>query len=114
MKNKKTGPHPRPASEIKNRRIVVHLSSEEYNKIVEIVHSETPRKIAAYIRSASLNKVVPSVPSCNIQVWTELAPVMSNLNQIARCLNAGETLRSIETLKSDLKTLRNRLLGDTR
>ena len=114
MKNKKPGPLPRPESELKTNRVVVHLSDKEYNKIKAIVHTETPRKIAAYIRTASLNKIVPAVPACNMQLWTELAPVVSNLNQIARHLNSGETLNTLETLKADLKTLRNRLLGETR
>ena len=114
MRTQKPGPHPKPTSELKSHRIVIHLSEAEHYKIKAIVRSETPRKIAAYIRSVSLDKIVPTVPGCNIELWRELAPVLSNLNQIAKKLNSGETLHTVEALKFDLQTLRNRLLGETR
>ena len=114
MRAQKPGPHPKPVSELKSHRVVIHLTDAEHYKIKAIVRSETPRKIAAYMRSASLEKIVPTVPGCNIELWRELAPVLNNLNQIAKALNSGETRHTVEALRTELQILRNRLLGETR
>ena len=48
-----------------------------------------------FLRLAALDAPPPpKIPDVNLEIWTRLAPMSANLNQISRKLNAGDPLSS--------------------
>lgn len=45
--------------------------------------------VSSFIRQSALSATVRAAPAVSIRQWSELAPLASNLNQIAHRLNAG-------------------------
>ena len=110
---------PRPAVDDLDRRLPfsgLRLSQRELNSIRERA-AEAGLNLSTFIRQAALSPTVRAAPSVSIQQWSELAPLTSNLNQIAHRLNATshdrltsadrQTLTDLEDL---LREIRLRLL----
>ena len=69
---------------------------------------------AEFIRLAAFNAPPPpKIPDVNLEIWTRLAPMSANLNQIARHLNAGDSLETqICELRTTVAELRLVLIGE--
>jgi hypothetical protein len=62
------------------------------------------------LRMLSLSQLPSPIPELNASAWTELSKSASNLNQIARRMNVGESLE-IEEIRAELERFRAALLG---
>ena len=83
---------PRPAVDDLDRRQPfsgLRLSPRELNSIRDRA-AEAGLSVSEFIRQSALSSSVRPAPVISIRQWSELAPLASNLNQIAHRLNAGE------------------------
>lgn len=94
----------------------LRLSVRELNSIRDRA-AEAGLSVSEFIRRASLSANVRAAPTVSIRQWSELAPLASNLNQIAHRLNAGEQnaltsvdRQAISGLDDLLREIRLRLL----
>lgn len=88
--SKKRGPSPKPSEQIRTKRISVYLSDTEYADLVKRVPNH--HELCNYIRAQVFAGKTPysvSIPDINLKAYSELGRVGSNLNQIARHLNAS-------------------------
>lgn len=88
--SKKRGPAPKSPEHIRTRRISVYLTDAEYADLVQRVSN--PSDLCNYIRAqvfAGRTPVRVAIPEINLKAYSELGRVGSNLNQIARHMNAG-------------------------
>lgn len=78
-----------------------------------------PGGVAEYLRSLGLShrpRTPRVVPAVNAEAWRSLAPVVSNLNQLARHANEGgrvtaDLLPVLEGVRAQVMALRAALLG---
>lgn len=111
---------PRPVVDDLDRRRPfsgLRLSPRELNSIRDRA-KEADLSVSEFIRQSALSSSVRAAPSISIRQWSDLAPLSSNLNQIARRLNAGEQDRltssdreTIAALDDLLRQIRLRLLS---
>lgn len=94
----------------------LRLSIRELNSIRDRA-AKAGVSVSEFIRRASLSASIRAAPTVSIRQWSELAPLASNLNQIAHRLNAGEqnVLTSVDRqaivgLDALLREIRLRLL----
>ena len=110
---------PRPAVDELDRRQPfsgLRLSPRELNSIRDRA-AEAGLSVSEFIRQSALSSSVRAAPEISIRQWSELAPLASNLNQIAKRLNAGEQDRltsadrqTVAALDDLLREIRLRLL----
>lgn len=90
------------------------------NERAQLEEAAGPRGFAEYLRAAGLARapqLTRHVPALNAEAWRQLAPVLSNLNQLARAANEGrlvplaEALPVLTDLATEVRTLRAALLG---
>lgn len=130
-KKRRRGPTPKSPDKIRKHHIGVYLSDPELRELSKRAGTHIPhimegkqsggdtaprRKIADYIRAAAFGALPPIVPAVNEKVWLELAPVLANLNQIAKRLNTGERVNDcmyidVLEIQDALNTLRPKLLA---
>lgn len=133
-KDRRRGPTPKSPDTIRKHRIGVYLSDPQLEELSKRAGTHIPkkmegersggdtaarRKIANYIRAAAFGALPPVVPAVNERVWIELAPVLANLNQIAKKLNSGGKIDDYAAVMLDevveindmLKILRPKLLA---
>lgn len=67
-------------------------------------------RLATWLRTCALNSVPPSIPQINQTALTELHRIGSNLNQLARSANAGDTADLLD-LRAQVSDLRAALAG---
>jgi len=84
----KRGPAPLPSDEKRVHCVSVRLNDQELKTL------DTNRKVSRmqrgeWMRNAALDVLPPVIPSCNSELWTRLAPVSANLNQLMHRLNAA-------------------------
>jgi hypothetical protein len=110
------GPTPRPDRELRTIRFNLLLTPAEHAELIINAGTDNRKAVSEYIRRQSLHR--PARPSAdNITVWRELAPVFSNLSQIAKHLNTGlifldnEMIADMNAAKEAVKQLRARLLS---
>ena len=87
---KKRGPAPKPAEEQRTKRISVYFSEAEYEAITQLARNK--HDLCNYIRAQVLAGKTPvsvSIPEINLKAYREMGQAGSNLNQIARHMNAG-------------------------
>ena len=117
----------------KKRRIAIRVSDDEYEEI-RAAADEADRSMSAHLRQSATSSVSTTVPSINKTVWLELAPVVANLNQLARRANRfrrhleeapdlkpdtrqalvglmKSTRRTVREIRDDVHTLRRDLYG---
>jgi hypothetical protein len=109
--SKKRGPEPKPAQHKRDRRISVYLSEVEYADLVQRV----PKlDLCNYIRAQVFAGKTPyrvSIPEINLKAYSELGRIASNINQIARKLNAAEII-DLSQLQTELDALRLALIEE--
>lgn len=103
-----------PKERLREKRIDVYLSAEEI-AVVEAKAQEAGLRLAEYCRTASLGQRILSLPEANPKIWAALAPLCSNLNQLARHANEGQVVNIPPELLIDIhekvQGLRAALLG---
>lgn len=110
--SKKRGPAPKPPEQTRTKRISVYLSDTEYADLVQRV--PTPHELCNYIRAQVFAGKTPysvSIPEINLKAYTELGRVASNINQIARKLNAADII-DLSLLQAELAALRLALIEE--
>jgi len=69
------------------------------------------------IRRLALNAQINTIPTCNREAMIELNRIGSNLNQVARALNAGQRLKDgqvdawLDHVQSEIAAIGRRLTG---
>lgn len=101
------GPHKKAINDLKKNHVTVYFNDNDFAKLCNRAGTNVPikkiggdtasrKKLADYLRNAAFGSLAPRIPEVNYVVWTELAPVVANLNQIAHKLNKGMVLSGID------------------
>ena len=104
---RRRGPAPIAAADRRVHRVSVYLSDAEVAALDDLRGGISRGR---YLRTASLDTPPPQIPSVNIEAWRSLAPVASNLNQIASRLNVEADV-SVEEVRTQLQKLRAGMIG---
>jgi hypothetical protein len=108
-------PRPLKASRELRQRFDLYLDEREVGQIR--ASAEAARlPMSTFLRRVALRQKLDPAPSAaNLKHWRELAPLTSNLNQIARACNAGLVSEGIYPVVTELaeqvRLLRLELLG---
>ncbi len=106
--------HLLPKERIRDKRVDVYLSQTEI-AVIEAKAQEAGLRLAEYLRSSALGQRIHALPAANAQLWAELAPTCSNLNQLARSANEGRVINIpanlLIELHNQVQELRMDLLG---
>lgn len=84
----KRGPAPLPETEKRGHCVSVRLNDAELATL-DANRKQNRMQRGEWLRSAALDVLPPVIPSCNSELWTKLAPVSANLNQLQHRLNAS-------------------------
>ena len=96
-----------PETEYRFYNLKVRLNSEEL-EILDVIKGRHSRSVA--VRFLIMGDMPPAVPSLNEIAWAELSKSASNLNQIARHLNAGGGM-DFQEIRRELESFRLKLIG---
>jgi hypothetical protein len=110
QEKRRRGPAPKPAEEKRTNRLSVYFTDTEYADMLKRV----PRRaeLCNYIRAQVLDGEMEHrlfVPEINQKAYNELGRVASNVNQIARKLNAANII-DLSQLQAELAALRLALI----
>ncbi|MDD4965997.1 hypothetical protein [Halothiobacillus sp.] len=84
---KRHGFAPRP--ELRRTHVLkIRLRSDEKSLLLDRAKHQK-MALASYAREAALNRLPMVIPEINREIWSKLAPISANLNQLVRHLNAG-------------------------
>jgi hypothetical protein len=110
----KSGPKPKPISELRRHPITCRLNDAELVRLDQGRPDKTTR--GEWLRAKALKRDLPrAIPTLNRQAWTMLSTAVANLNQLAKSVNQG--LRSdlvaadFYELTAQIKVVRLQLLG---
>lgn len=106
---KRRGPEPMPISELRTVRVNVYLHPDEAAELDRRRGSAGLQR-GPYMRLAALNKLPRHIPELNRSAWSELSRIGSNLNQLAREFNQGNS-PLFDDVESALSELRAALIG---
>lgn len=109
------GGRPR-ADEPRESRVTVRFTAVERE---QLARAAGEREVSEYVRAAALKrapKLARQVPAVNGTAWAALAPVVANLNQLARHANEGrgvghDLMPVLEDVRRQVIALRAALLG---
>lgn len=101
------GPAKKAVRDLKKNYVGLYFNDEDYAKLCNRAGTNIPvkksggdtasrKKLADYLRAAAFGALPPKIPKVNYKVWTELSPVISNLNQIAHKLNKGMVIDNLD------------------
>jgi hypothetical protein len=113
---KKRGRPSLPVERVRTRVVQVVLSESEYLLIKSRAHS-VRLPVSRLLRDLGLSAAIIEIPEINREAFASLARVGSNLNQLARHLNAGISipfpapLPDLHELAGLLLVVRRLLLG---
>ena len=93
---------------MRKNKVSVFFSNDELS-LLDFRRGNMPR--AACLRHAALNTLPPIIPTLNRDAWAALARSASNLNQIAKRLNAGDA--PLDEIRNTLAEFRSVLIGAT-
>jgi len=110
---KKTGPKPKPKSELRKHQVNARLNEAELKQLDQ----GRPEKVTrgSWIRIRALARELPRpIPEINRDAWTALATAVANLNQLTKAVNQGRvtgvTPAELEALTTQVQNLRLELL----
>lgn len=106
-RRRRRGPAPMVAADRRVHRVNVYLNPAEL-AVLDDLRGGIGR--GRYLRTAALETPPPSVPAINLDAWRSLAPVASNLNQLARRVNSGEA-PAIAEVYAEIQNLRAAMVG---
>ena len=106
---------PLKASRELRQRFDLYLDEREVDQIRASAQAAR-LPMSTFVRCVALRKSIELAPSAdNLSRWRELAPLTSNLNQIARACNGGflpeGTYPVVSELAEQVRLLRLELLG---
>lgn len=111
-----SGGRPTLPPEDRRQERAIYLSPREFNK-VELLAKEAGLKVPEFMRQAVTSKILKASPVISLDQWSKLAPLSSNINQIAARLNSnsGDPLlpgdrKFLAELDDLLREIRLRLL----
>ena len=104
---RRRGPAPIAAADRRTHRVSVYLSAAELAALDDLRGGVGRGR---YLRNAALSTPPPQIPAINIEAWRSLAPVVSNLNQIAARLNVEVNVPA-EEVRTELQNLRAAMIG---
>ena len=104
---RRRGPAPMAAADRRTHRVSVYLSDAELAALDDLRGGVGRGR---YLRNAALDIPPPQIPAANIEAWRSLAPVASNLNQLARCANTDDA-PDIEVVLTEIQNLRAAMIG---
>ena len=104
---RRRGPAPIAAADRRAHRVSVYLSAAELAALDDLRGGVGRGR---YLRNAALDTPPPQIPAVNIEAWRSLAPVASNLNQIASRLNVEVNVPASE-VRTELQNLRAAMIG---
>jgi len=109
---KRRGPAPKPEDQKQLNRVNVYFTDDE---LFELKQRAGGLKLPKYLRDLGLSREAPiiNIPAGNYELADELRRLGSNLNQIARQLNAFQTFNSdeLKTLADEIRATHAALLG---
>lgn len=108
-KKRRFGPAPLPADQQRGHRLSVYVTEAERAEL-ERRAERSGMRTPAYLRESGLNRLPPTIPEVNREAWSALARSAANLNQIARSLNAGDSLQA-KQIRAALLEFRRDLIG---
>ena len=95
-------PRPLKASRNLRQRFDLYLDESEVDQIRASAHA-AHLPMSTFLRRVALRQKVALPPAAStLAAWRELAPLASNLNQIARACNAGVVPEGIYPVVCDL------------
>lgn len=105
-----------PAAEPRESRVTVRFTSAEREQLARVA---AEGEVGEFIRAAALRrapKLARQVPALNAEAWRDLAPVVANLNQLARHANEGRAVGRdlvpvLDEVRRHVVALRAALLG---
>lgn len=108
-------PRPLKASRHLRQRFDLYLDEREVDQIRASAQAAR-LPMSTFLRRVALRQPIAVPPSeVSLERWRELAPLASNLNQIARACNAGLVPEGIDPVVTELaeqvRLLRLELLG---
>lgn len=107
---KKRGPTPKPAEEQRTKRISVYFSEAEYEALAQ--RARNKHDLCNYIRAqvlAGKTTVSVSIPEINLKAYRDLGQSGSNLNQIAKHMNANAPVE-LQQLLNEIAAFRLSLI----
>lgn len=118
-KEKKAGRNPLPETDLRDSGIRVRYSSKEIAQLTQKMESVGYKEMATYIRNTSLNyKHTFKTESPNLaKALVELRKIGTNINQIAKLLNADinyvfdiQNTNLLDEIKAELKAIHAKLI----
>lgn len=108
----KRGPDPRPANELRAKRVSVYFTAAELASLDERRGSLGRGE---FLRRAGLDAMLPTIPAINREAWASLARTVGNLNQYQAAINEGRAggypPSVLAELRDQVQHLRADLLG---
>ena len=108
----KRGPAPRPASELRGKRVSVYFTDEEIKRLDDL---RGGRSRGRYVRDAALKELPAFVPAINREAWSDLAKVSTLLKRYVVAIDVGKAggmpPEIITNLRDQVQLLRQELLG---
>lgn len=99
---------PLPASELRTRSVNARLNDAEWQQLEER-RALVKMQRGEYLRAAAFAQLPPTIPAINLDAYLELTRIGTNLNQIAKRLNAAGHLLELDDLHGQLDALRLKL-----
>lgn len=113
-KEKNEMARPKIQTENLREKVDCYLSQEEKIEI-EKNAKKAGLPLSVFLRKSALGQIVSVLPSINAKHWSELARVVSNLNQLAHQANSGFVVgvqqSELEAISHEVQALRLSLLG---
>lgn len=107
METRKRGRKPLQPSDRKSYHIALRVNAETY-EFIDAMRGNLSR--SDYIMRCVTGNVPVQVPEINREAWADLGRVGSNINQLARRVNLGDSFPA-EIIKSELFNLRLKMMG---
>lgn len=86
QKRGRRGPPSLPASEKRTHTVSTRFNQDELHQL-DILSASIGVRRGEYLRLACFDKLPPTIPELNKEVWLELSKAAGNLNQIAKKLH---------------------------
>ena len=98
----------------RDRHITIRVTDDEHEEI-RAAAEEADRSMSSHLRQSALSSGSTRVPPINETAWEQLAPVASNLNQLARRANRFRRhLEEVDDINHDTRKALVGLMTSTR
>lgn len=112
QQRKKTGPKPKPQTELRRHPITCRVTDAELEHIENHRGGMTKGE---FIRTAALKRQMPkTIPEPNIKKWAELKKLANNINQLAKIANKAGQVKyndAFNKIYKQIQAVRQDLIG---